>query len=110
MCTETSASLDYWFRVMDLDSDGFVSLADFHAFHMDTVVFLIQVSQPSCRGGAKLLKIVVVPNGFSYCLLKINLRKLFCVKEISLFVGYHGGCRSESTGSTDSTYVIRLNT
>ena len=72
MCTETSASLDYWFRVMDLDSDGFVSLADFHAFHMDTVVFLIQVSQPSCRGGAKLLKIVVVPNGFSYCLLKIK--------------------------------------
>ncbi len=40
---ETGAAVEYWFRVLDLDGDGFVSLADFHTFYVDTVVILIQV-------------------------------------------------------------------
>jgi hypothetical protein len=42
---ETGAAVEYWFRVLDLDGDGFVSLADFHTFYVDTVVILIQVGK-----------------------------------------------------------------
>jgi Ca2+-binding EF-hand superfamily protein len=41
--TACGATVEYWYRVMDLDYDGFVSLADFHVFYLDTVVVLIQV-------------------------------------------------------------------
>ncbi len=43
--SETGAAVEYWFRVLDLDGDGFVSLADFHTFYVDTVVILIQVGK-----------------------------------------------------------------
>ena len=43
MCTDTAASQEYWFRVLDLNFDGLVSLEDLHVFYVDTVILLLQV-------------------------------------------------------------------
>lgn len=34
-------SLEYWFKILDLDNDGFLSLKELHTFHLDNVATLI---------------------------------------------------------------------
>ena len=47
----TPQSVEYWFRVLDTDDDGFLSLNELHNFHLDNINTLISLDLVHCAVG-----------------------------------------------------------